>query len=396
MEMFHLFLFAPNRLIMNQRPPISSERRQQLYDSLGKTLAGYEKQLRFSFSHSFENDCLCFLRRISFIGADLCVAIRAELLCQEVYARRFYLKRLWINIVEAYRALYSTESDEQSYISLFTKAYPSCVDLETMSLCIEKLQGIGKRISDVVEKRNSFAHYDRDVWKTIDHLKWIDSEEFPAQLCCDLLKIFDMLLKIGRAFLPQSISELEICEPIYGMSLSNEVRVQLSHREDLLRMLDRVSCSVVKSIDNNVRAKNFMTTFGKMDVIPLINANTMIQLIRADLACALKACLLSDTQLESMSNLRMSVVSAYEGCRKLVTIYPSAKSVLSTIDSCSRNINVHYRYKSEDYIPKMYQSYYDFSGIEKFLRIKDSLNDLNWLQEQLTKDLRMLMECSIV
>lgn len=381
---------------MNQSHPILPEHRQQLYDSLGKNLAGYEEQLRFSFARSFDNECLRFLRRISFMGADLCVAIRAELLCQDVYARRFYLKRLWISIVEAYRALYNTGSDEQSYIRRFTKAYPSCVDLESMSLCIEKLQEIGKRISAVAEKRNSFAHYDCDVWNTIKNLEWINSEEVPAQMCCDLLKVLELLLRIGVSFLPQTICELEFRNPIYGVSLSNVVRTQLSHREDLLQVLDSVSRGVVESVDFNKRAKNFMTAFGRQDVLPLINASTMIQLIRADLSCALKACLLSDTQFESMTNLRMSVVSAYEGYKKLATIYPPAKCKLSTLDNCSRNFNVHYRYKSEDYIPKMYRSYYDFSGIEKFLQMKDVLNELNTLQEQLTKDLRTLMMRSTI
>lgn len=370
---------------------MSLERRKQLFDSLGKNLVGYEQQLRFYDRLLFKTESIRFLHRILFMTADLCVSIRAELLCEDLYARRFYLKRLWINLVEAYKALYHSESNKHSYIAQLIHAYPQLQDNKEFVKILVNLKTFGFAIDKVIALRNSFTHYDEDVWQTIRNLEWINSEETPSQLCCQLLSIFETLQKLVQDMLFEGKIDLYVPQQNDVPSfIAASLIKYLVNNQSLALLLDSIPFSATKRICSNKQAYQFMTSFEGNNVLPLIEASTFIQLIRGDLACSLKACLVSGTRLEAMANLRMSVISEFEGYKHLVNIYPSATKVLEVLSEDARNYNVHYRYQSEDYIPKMYQSYYNLSFIDKFLQMIDFLNDLNKLQELLTIDLKNL------
>lgn len=382
-------------------PEMTQERRVELYNSLGRNLQGYCEQLEWysMVCSQYPNDvCMLSIFRLSYIGTDLCSSIRACLMAKDEYERRYQIKYLWVNLYEAYNAIYNDESDAHSYLHQFAEAYPTAPMTSEYFRIVEKLELLKQAIrEDVRAPRNSFSHYDTNVCQTINMLYEINSEEAPAHYCCELLEILQLLIQMCRGYLPVGM-KVPIGKKHVNLEKMVEemVRARLSSNERLITTMH----DVISSVSTRMRLGHVICTFreglayGKKSKIYSWDVCMLIEILRADLAAALLSGLRSNLEFECRLNMRRIRIIHYEGLFRISemlgklngknTLRQEILGVLDTIDAQQRHAAVHYRFGEKDYIPVAYaDNIRENETIGDLIDVIPFLNQLNGLVERL-------------
>ena len=143
---------------------MSEERRLEFYTNQGCNLRGYTEQLAWYHQVCVQNPkdvCLLTMFRLLYIGADLCASLRACVSATDEYERRYQIKYLWVNLHEAYKAIYHDETDEDSYLAQFTAAYPTALQTAEYIEVLKILNDMHPIfIKDLHKPRNSYSHFD--------------------------------------------------------------------------------------------------------------------------------------------------------------------------------------------------------------------------------------------
>lgn len=383
-------------------PAMSEERRLELYNSLGKNLRGFATQLAWYnqiCAQNKDNMCMRTLFRLLYIYTDLSSSIRACLLAKDEYERRYQIKYLWVNLHEAYKAIYNNASDEDSYLAQFTAAYPAALQTAEYIMAVEKLEQLRKSImEDLRVPRNSYSHFDKDVCKTIGFLNETNSEEAPAYYCSKMLEIIFLLNQMCQIFISNGIQLPQ--EPMQKHILEQTIE----HLRDLIREKGKlISAMHGVFIDTSKEVKRGTWMCALTDRIPKVkqrksvklwNAGMLIHILRADLAAALMSGLRSEQEFECRLNMRRIKIIRYEGLFQLkemledlpdkAELSQEIEKILNTLDSQDRNAAVHYRYGKKDYTPA---AYVDCTNpLETLIDILD----LNPFLKQLNKYQRLL------
>ena len=353
-------------------PVMSDERRQELYNSLGMNLRGFATQLAWYnqiCDQNPDNMCMRTLFRLLYIYTDLSSSIRACMLAKDEYERRYQIKYLWVNLHEAYKAIYNNASDEDSYLAQFTAAYQASLQTTEYMFAVEKLEQLRKTImEDLRVHRNSYSHFDKDVCKTIGFLNETNSEEAPAYYCSKMLEIIFLLNQMCQKFISNGIQLPQ--EPMQKHILEQTIE----RLRDLIREKGKlISAMHGVFIVTSKEVKRGTWMCALTDRIPkakqrksvkLWNAGMLIHILRADLAAALMSGLRSEQEFECRLNMRRIKIIRYEGLRQLkemledlpdkAELSQEIEKILNTLDSQDRNAAVHYRYGKIDYIPVAY------------------------------------------
>lgn len=373
-------------------PAMSEERRLEFYKNQGNNLRGYAEQLAW-YHHACalnpKDVCMLTIFRLLYIGADLCASVRACVSAQDEYEQRYHIKYLWVNLNEAYKAIYNNATDEDSYLAQFTAAYPNALQTAEYNEAVEKLELLWKSImEDLHSPRNSYSHFDKDVCKTIGFLQDINSEESPAHYCSKMLEIILLLNKLCQKFIPFGIQVPQ------GPMQRHILEPAMEHLRDLMRGKEKLTTTIrgvfastskeVKRGQCMCRLRDLVPGAKQMRSVKIWNAVMLIHILKADLAAALLAGLRSELEFECRLNMRRIKIIRYEGLRQLkkmlkdlpdkVALKQEIEDVFNTLDSQERNAAVHYRYGKMDYIPEAYgdcinplETLIDFLDIEPFL-----------------------------
>ena len=375
---------------------LSKEGRKQLCATLGLNMLAYRVQADWLFARLQEkqdaNKDVLF--RITIISMDLCASIRASLRYENSYERRYHIKYLIVNLYEAYSAFYNKASDEKSYIAKWAKRNPTIKDDEEYVTLCKELDNLKERLhDDIKDSRNSYAHYDDDPIVIAKFILGINSEEKPTQWCCDLLKVFEMMKKvcekrhkfvIGASVLPISLETI-----IVGL-----VRKQLRSNKDLIECVKEVSGT----------AEKFIKKYGDNSqeiVLLLMRIHVLIQIMRADLASAVKACIYSDSDMECVMHIRRLTIIRQEGIGHLQDLWSQMPETLidkednahievikNEIRNGERNKLLHYRYRSSDYTKFCYAYCSNsLNMINGLMDVPPLLNELTALEQSLTRKL---------
>ena len=392
--------------------PLSDEGRKQLYLSLGLNMAVYNVQLDYlcSILKIELNDKYAWLyRNISFMALDLCAVLRACLNAKSLYERRFHVKYLWVNMYEAYVALYNHSGDAKSYMNQLRMNDKSLVNDCEYEMILKRLAKIHDVFSGISDNRNSFIHYDDDMLETHKRLVGIKSEEEPTKLCCELLAIFEMVKKLCERNINLIIdpswqpSNNEIADDIFAY-----LRGLLAQNQSMRETIGRIIQSVPNDINSDVKLiKCFADPACKKhrSVGQLLNIHIMIQLMRLDLAVSLNACFNASNNIESMLGIRRAQIIRQEGLNHIQEMWKRLPenlrnadeellivSLVKAEDNESRNSMVHYRYGSKDYLESLYEDCKDVNKQKKILEdIPMLLNSLTQFQNLLTSKLK---QCS--
>lgn len=106
--------------------PLSQGGRKRLYRVLGNNLLAYKVQadyLQTQLQHTEEANSE-IMYRMTIMGMDLCASVRAYLISENLYERRYHIKYLWVDLYEAYNAFYGDGNDDNSYFAKWEKANP--------------------------------------------------------------------------------------------------------------------------------------------------------------------------------------------------------------------------------------------------------------------------------
>ena len=375
-------------------PAMTPERRLELYDSLGRNLQGYAAQLEWCHKvcEQYPDDvCMRTIFRLSYIGTDLCSSIRACLLAKDEYERRYQVKYLWVNLYEAYKAIYNNDDDTNSYVAQFTVAYPEVISTSDYVQAVNKLKSLKQAIRDDIHApRNSFSHYDTNVCKTINFLYEINSEEAPAHYCAELLEILQLLMRMCRRFLPVGmkvpVEEKHVNVEILVVEM---VRTRLSSDERLLATMHEVILSASKKMRLGRMICAFRDSCAcEKQQIYAWDVCMLIEILRADLAAALLSGLRSDYDFECRLNMRRIRIIQYEGLSRISEMLGKLKGtesvrreildICETLNAQQRHAAVHYRYGETDYIPGAYEdSIRANETIRDLIDVVPFLNQLN-------------------
>ena len=374
-------------------PAMSKERRLEFYTNQGANLRVYTEQLAWYHqvcAQNPDNMCMLTIFRLLYIGADLCASVRACVSTTDEYEKRYQIKYLWVNLYEAYKAIYNNATDEDSYLAQFIAAYPNALQTAEYFAAAEKLEQLWKTIiEDLHSPRNSYSHFDKDVCQTIAFLNDINSEETPAYYCSRMLEIILLLTQMCRKYIPFGIQM-----PLKPMQ-KHILEPAIEHLRDLMRGKEKVATTmhgVFMSSAKEVKRGTCMCTLRdlapgakQMRSAKVWNTSMLIQILRADLAAALMSGLRSEQEFECRLNMRRIKIIRYEGLRKLsgkikdlpdkAMLRQEIEQILNTLDSQDRNVAVHYRYGKIDYIPIAYEdctnpleTLIDLLDLEPFLK----------------------------
>lgn len=374
-------------------PTMSEERRHEFYSNQGRNLRGYAEQLAWYHQICVQNTddvCMLTIFRLSYISADLCASVRACVSATDEYEKRYQIKYLWVNLHEAYKAIYNNATDKNSYLAQFTASYPTALQTAEYIVAVKKLELLWKTIMDDLKlPRNSYSHFDKDVCKTIGFLNDLNSEEAPAHYSSKMLEILLLLTQMCRKYIPLGVKVPQM--PMHKHILEPSIE----HLRDLMMGKEKLATTMhggFMSTAKEVKRGRCICTL--RDLVPgakqmrsakVWNVGMLIQILRADLAAALMSGLRSEQEFECRLNKRRIKIIRYEGLRQLKEMLkdlPNMKAlrqeiedVLKTLDSQDRNAAVHYRYNEIDYIPQAYadctnplETLIDLLDIEPFLR----------------------------
>ncbi len=374
-------------------PTMSEERRHEFYSNQGRNLRGYAEQLALYHQICVQNPddvCMLTIFRLSYISADLCASVRACVSATDEYEKRYQIKYLWVNLHEAYKAIYNNATDKNSYLVQFTASYPAALQTAEYIVAVKKLELLWKTIMDDLKlPRNSYSHFDKDVCKTIGFLNDLNSEEAPAHYCSKMLEILLLLAQMCRKYIPLGVKvpQMPMHKHILEPSIEH-LRDLMMEKEKLATTMHGVFMSTAKEVKRGrciCTLRDLVPGAKQMRSAKVWNAGMLIQILRADLAAALMSGLRSEQEFECRLNMRRIKIIRYEGLRQLKEMLkdlPNMKAlrqeiedVLKTLDSQDRNAAVHYRYNEIDYIPQAYadctnplETLIDLLDIEPFLR----------------------------
>lgn len=385
---------------------LSDDGRRLLCSKLGLNMLAYRVQANWLFARLQEkqetNQDLLF--RITIISMDLCASIRACLRYENSYERRYHIKYLIVNLYEAYSAFYNEASDRKSYIAKWESRNPSVKDDEVYVALCKELEGLRVQLhDDIKDSRNSFAHYDDDPIETAKFILGIDSEERPTKWCSDLLKVFEMMEKVcekqHKFVIGASVQPISLETIIVGL-----VRKQLRSNKDLIECVKEVSGTAEKDLREDICSYEFIKKNGDNNqeiVLLLMRIHVLIQIMRADLASAVKACLYADSDMECVMQIRRLVIIRQEGIRHLQDLWSQMPETLidkednahieatkNEIVNGERNKLLHYRYRSSDYIKFCYAYCSNsLNMINGLIDVPPLLNELTALEQKLTRKL---------
>lgn len=385
---------------------LSKEGRKQLCATLGLNMLAYRVQADWLFARLQEkqdaNKDVLF--RITIISMDLCASIRASLRYENSYERRYHIKYLIVNLYEAYSAFYNKASDEKSYIAKWAKRNPTIKDDEEYVALCKELDNLKERLhDDIKDSRNSYAHYDDDPIVTAKFVSGINSEEKPTQWCCDLLKVFEMMKKVcekrHKFVIGASVQPVSLETIIVGL-----VRKQLRSNKDLIECVKEVSGTAEKDLREDICSYEFVKKYGDNSqeiVLLLMRIHVLIQIMRADLASAVKACIYSDSDMECVMYIRRLTIIRQEGIGHLQDLWSQMPETLidkednahieaikNEILNGERNKLLHYRYRSSDYTKFCYvYCSNSLNMINGLMDVLPLLNELTALEQSLTRKL---------
>lgn len=387
---------------------LSEEGRRQLCSKLGLNMLVYRTQADWLFKQLEESQDsnLDLLFRITIISMDLCASIRACLRFGNPYERRYHIKYLIVNLYEAYSAFYNEALDEKSYIAKWVKRNPSVKEDEVYVALCKELDNLKERLhEDIKDSRNSFAHYDDDPIETAKFILGIDSEEKPTRWCCDLLKVFEMMKKVcekrHKFVIGASVQPISLETIIVGL-----VRKQLRSNKDLIECVKEESGTAEKDLREDICSYEFIKKYGDNSqeiVLLLMRIHVLIQIMRADLASAVMACIYSDSDMECVMHIRRLTIIRQEGIGHLQDLWSQMPETLidkednahieaikNEILNGERNKLLHYRYRSSDYTKFCYaycsNSLNVISGLMDAPPLLNVLNELEWsLMQKLLK-----------
>lgn len=385
---------------------LSKEGRKQLCATLGLNMLAYRVQADWLFARLQEkqdaNQDLLF--RITIISMDLCASIRASLRYENSYERRYHIKYLIVNLYEAYSAFYNKASDEKSYIAKWVKRNPTVKDDEEYVTLCKELDNLKERLhDDIKDSRNSYAHYDDDPIVTAKFILGINSEEKPTQWCCDLLKVFEIMKKVcekrHKFVIDASVQPISLETIIVGL-----VRKQLRSNKDLIECVKEVSGTTEKDLREDICSFEFIKKYGDNSqeiVLLLMRIHVLIQIMRADLASAVKACIYSDSDMECVMHIRRLTIIRQEGIGHLQDLWSQMPETLidkednahieaikNEILNGERNKSLHYRYRSSDYTKFCYAYCSNsLNMINGLMDVPPLLNELTALEQSLTRKL---------
>lgn len=386
---------------------LSLEGHKQLCAKLGLNMLAHRAQADWLFKRLLEKQDanLDVLFRITIISMDLCASIRACLRYESSYERRYHIKYLIVNLYEAYTAFYNEASDGKSYIAKWAKRNPSIKDDEVYVALRKELEGLRGQLHDnIKDSRNSFAHYDDDPIDTAKFILGIDSEEKPIRWCCDLLKVFEMMKQVCEGKHKYEVDAL--AQPLTLETIIVElVRNQLRSNKDLIECVKEVSGKAEKHLREDICSFEFIQKCcdNNQEIVWLfMRIHVLIQIMRADLASAVKACIYADSDMECVMQIRRLVIIRQEGIGHLQDMWNRLPESLidkednahfvaiqNEVVSGERNKLLHYRYKSSDYIKFCYAYCSNgFNMINGMMDVPPLLNELNALEWSLTQKLQ--------
>lgn len=372
---------------------MSEEGRLEFYNNLGHNLRVHAEQLAWCHqvcAQNPENMCMLTIFRLSYIYTDLSSSIRACLSTKDDYERYYQIKYLWVNLHEAYKAIYNNASDGDSYLAQFLAAYPEARRTQEYIAAVENLELLWKIImKDLRLPRNSYSHFDKDVCKTINFLSDINSEEAPAHYSSEILEIILLLTQVCRQFIPlgthvpKEPMQKHILEPAI-----EHLRALMRRKEKLITAMNGVFACALKEIKRGkciCTLQDLVPRTKQMRSAKVWNAGMLIHILRADMAAALMSGLRSEQELECRLNMRRMKIIRYEGLSQMSemlkdlpekeALRKEIDGIVHTLDSQYRNAAVHYRYGKIDYIPMAYadstnplETLIDLLDIESFLK----------------------------
>lgn len=385
---------------------LSQKGRKELCAKLGLNMLVYKAQADWLFQQLEESyDVnLDLLFRVTIISMDLCASIRACMRYENSYERRYHIKYLIVNLYEAYTACFNEASDKKSYIAKWV-AHNSCIkeDEDYMALCKE-LENLKVQLHDDIKvSRNSYAHYDDDPIDTVKSILSINSEERPTKLCCDLLKVFEMIKQVCEKQHKMVIEESALSVSYANIIYSN-IRNQLRNNKALIKCVNEVSQNTEQRLRKASRIFQCFKKFGGENqklVLLLMRIHILIQIMRADFASAIKACIYADSDVECVLQIRRLTIIRQEGIGHLQELWSQIPiKYINTEDEAhidaiknmvikgQRNKLLHYRYQNKDYIKFCYafcsNGYNIIDGLTDGVPF---LNELNALQLSLTHKL---------
>lgn len=383
---------------------LTTEGRMALYNSLGRNMSVYKVQLDYLSEVIDENPkdhYILLFRNISFIALDLCAALRACLNSQNLYERRYHIKYILVNCYEAFQAVYNHCGDKYSYVNKLEqfdkhlKADRCYLDVVT------KFKSLRSKFDNISDARNSYVHYDEDILKTYEHIIKIDSEEWPAQLCCDILEIFQLIKTFCEQNTKLQIDETWISHVVHTENfILKGIVTKLSTDKCLEDILAETISNTPRNIDKDVRMLKVLNLFPlntACDISCLFNMHILIQFIRVDFAVALRAFLQSADSVEGMLNLRRLEIIKQEGVLRLQSMWnklPSSlkndlagEQIIPIMDNVKRQARhhaVHYRFGKDDYVNELYKDCKNMKEQLKLLQeIPTLLNSLTLLHNTL-------------
>ncbi|MBQ7382033.1 MAG: hypothetical protein IJV61_03290 [Paludibacteraceae bacterium] len=372
---------------------MSEERRHEFYAKQGYNLRGYTEQLAWCSPVCAQNPKDVWMQtifRLLYIGADLCASLRACVSATDEYEKRYHIKYLWVNLHEAYKAIYNNASDEDSYLAQFTAAYPIALQTAEYIEAVEQLERLWKIIMEYLRlPRNSYSHFDKDVCKTIGFLNDINSEEAPAHYCSKMMEIILLLTQMCRKFIPLGIQVPQTPKQVHILEPAIEhLRNLMMGKDKLIATMHEVFISASKEVKRGTcmcTLRDLVPGVRQMRSLKIWNAGMLIHILRADLAAALMSGMRSEQEFECRLNMRRIRIIRYEGLRQLkgmltglpdkAMLKQEIEGVLKALDSQDRNAAVHYRYGKIDYIPVAYtdcanplETLIDLLDLEPFIR----------------------------
>ena len=183
------------------------------------------------------------------------------------------------------------------------------------------------------------------------------------------------------------------------------VRKQLKNNRNLIECVKAVSGEAEKQLKEDLWSFEFFEKYGdnnRETVLLLIRIHVLIQIMRADLASAVKACIYADSDKECVMQIRRLVIIRQEGVWHLQNLWNQMpetiidnednahiEAIKNEIINGERNKLLHYRYKSSDYTKFCYAyCSKSLNMIYGLMDVSPLLNELNALEWCLTRKLQ--------
>lgn len=183
------------------------------------------------------------------------------------------------------------------------------------------------------------------------------------------------------------------------------VHKQFRSNKALIECVKEVSGTAEKDLREDICSYEFIKKNGDNNqeiVLLLMRIHVLIQIMRADLASAVKACIYADSDMECVMQIRRLVIIRQEGIRHLQDLWRQMPETLidkedkthieaikNEIVRGDRNKLLHYRYRSSDYTKFCYAYCSNsLNMINGLMDVNPLLNELISLKWSLTRKLQ--------